>query len=467
MQVGGCHGTRDSPSARWRGPCRRRSHRVYLPLFYGYVKGILSKGYAPAGIAPVPQGGGPGRLAGGFGNTFAALRHRNFRIFYFGHLLSLSGTWLQITALGWLVLELTDSPLWLGVVNAGTSVPILFFSLYAGVIADRFDKRTILIAAQALAFVQALTLAILTHLGLISVAWIIALVLVLGVANAFEIPTRQSFFVELVGEDDLTNAIALNSAAFNATRMVGPAVAGALIGAAGIAACFYGNAISYFAVIAGLLAIRRPRPERGPRPVSTLANIREGISWIWNHRVARIVVTYVSAASVLVFPFTMLLPVFARDLLEVGPQGLGWLFSATGAGALLGGLSLATWGTRWPRGRLLVVSATAFCFFVGAFALSPSFLFSLLMLAATGFAMILSTATANSILQALVPNGLRGRVMSVYVVMFLGVTPLGYLIAGALARLVGARITLASGAALMLVLLLAFMWRSPRLREMV
>jgi len=407
----------------------------------------------------------PGRATRGLGNTFAALRHRNFRIFYIGHLLSLSGTWLQITALGWLVLELTDSPLWLGVVNAGTSLPILFFSLYAGVIADRLDKRSILIAAQALAFCQALALAVLTHLGMINVAWIVGLVLVLGIANAFEIPTRQSFFVELVGERDLTNAIALNSAAFNATRMVGPAIAGALIGAVGIAACFYGNAVSYFAVIAGLFAIRRPRPERGPRPESTLENIREGLSWIWQHRVARIVVIFVATASVLVFPFTMLLPIFARDLLQVGPQGLGWLFSATGAGALLGGLSLASASDLFPRGRLLVVSATAFSLFVGAFALSTSFPLSLSLLAGTGFFMILSTATANSLLQALVPNGLRGRVMSVYVVMFLGVTPLGYLIAGGLAGAMGARATLASGAALMLVVLITFLWRSPRLRE--
>jgi MFS family permease len=402
-----------------------------------------------------------------FGNTFASLRHRNFRIFYIGHFLSLSGTWLQITALGWLVLELTNSAFWLGVVNAGSSLPILFFSLYAGVIADRFDKRRILIAAQAVAFVQALALAILTHLGMINIGLIVALVLLLGVANSFEIPTRQSFFVELVGERDLTNAIALNSSAFNGTRMVGPAIAGTLIGSFGIAACFYGNAASYLAAIAGLVAIRRPPPVTVSPTVSAWENIREGIEWIWNNRVARIIVMFVAAASILAFPFTMLLPVFARDLLQVGPQGLGWLFSATGVGALIGGLALASMADRLPRGRLLVISATAFSIFVGAFALSTNFLLSLALLTAAGFCMIMSMATANSLLQAIVPNGLRGRVMAVYVVMFLGLTPVGSLQAGAFAGLFGARIALAAGALLLLVILVAFLWRSPRLREAI
>ena len=431
------------------------------------VKVDLNDRYTPAEAVAVGAGALPARMWRRVGGSFGALRHRNFRIFYVGHLLSLSGTWLQITAMGWLVLELTDSEFWLGVVNAGTSIPILFFSLYAGVIADRVDKRTILIAAQALMAVQALTLAVLTHLGIITVGWIIALMLLLGIANAFEIPTRQSFFVELVGERDLTNAIALNSSAFNATRMVGPAIAGALIGAVGIAVCFYANAASYVFVIAGLLAIRRPRPEPVSKTVSTLENIREGFDWILNERAARMIVIFISTASVLVFPFTMLLPVFARDILEVGPQGLGWLYSATGAGALIAGLTVTAISERVPRGRLLIAAGMAMSAFVAGFALSPSFLISLIFLMGTGFAMILSTATANSVLQALVPHALRGRVMSVYVVMFLGVTPVGYLLAGIFARMIGARATLAIGAATLLLLLVTLFRRSPRLREVV
>ncbi len=399
-----------------------------------------------------------------FRSPFAALRHRNFRIFYTGHVLSLGGFWLQITALGWLVLELTDSEFWLGAVNAGMTAPVLLLSLYAGVIADRLDKRRILIVAQAVACVQATALAILVHTGNVTLPWVMGLVLLLGFANAFEIPTRQSFFVELVGRQDLTNAIALNSSAFNATRMVGPAVAGAMIGTVGIAACFYGNAISYIAVLVGLLMIRRPPPPRVEAPVNILANIREGFAWIWGNQAARAVVLYVSAAAILVMPFTMLLPVFARDLLQVGPQGLGWLYSATGFGALLGGLTVASVADRFERGKVLPYSATAFCIFVGAFALSSHFLLSLFFLAAAGFSMIMSTATANSTLQSLVPNSLRGRVMSVYVVMFVGVTPIGSLQAGTVAGILGARFALVAGATLLLSLLVAFLWRSARLR---
>jgi MFS family permease len=416
-------------------------------------------------VTPVVEPEVPVRV--GIRNPFAALRHRNFRLFYIGHVLSLSGTWLQITALGWLVLELTDSEFWLGVVNAGTSLPILVLSLYAGAIADRHDKRSILLAAQALACLQALAMALLTHLGLISLSWIVVLAFILGISNSFEIPTRQSFFVELVGEDDLTNAIALNSAAFNGTRMVGPAIAGLIIGGLGVAACFYGNSVSYLAAIAGLLAIRRPRPVIAPQTAPMLTNIREGISWIWAHPVPRTIVVYVASASALVFPFTMLLPVFARDILVVGPQGLGWLYSAVGTGALIGGLTLASLAHRFPRGRLLILSATAFTIFVSGFAVSPNFVLSLALLAATGFCMILSTATANSLLQALVPNALRGRVMSVYVVMFLGITPIGYLQAGAVAGILGARMAIVIGAAAQLFVLTATIWQSRELRELI
>lgn len=432
--------------------------RRYEPVLESDAPGttkrvVLNSNYTestPTVDAPDAGRGIFGLIAG----AFPAFHHRNFRLFYVGHILSLSGTWLQITALGWLVLELTNSEVWLGVVNAGTSLPILFFSLFAGVVADHLDKRTILIVAQTVAFLQAAVLAVLTHLGMVNIAWIVVLVLMLGIANAFEIPTRQSFFVELVGERHLTNAIALNSAAFNATRMVGPALAGGLIGTIGIAACFYGNAASYLFVIAGLIAIRRPAPERIPQTVSALTNIREGFAWIWSQDAARIVVGFVAIASILLFPYTMLLPVFARDILAVGPEGLGLLYAATGAGALTGGLTITAIAERIPRGKLLLLSGGGMAAFVGAFALSLIFPLSLLFLACAGFCMILSTATANSLLQMLVPNRLRGRVMAVYVVMFLGMAPIGSLQAGFLAGMFGARYTLAGGATCLLLILL-------------
>lgn len=397
--------------------------------------------------------------------AFAALRHRNFRLFWFGQLLSLTGTWMQSTAQGWLVLELTDSELWLGLVTAAGSLPVLLFTLYAGVIADRHDKRRIILAAQAAALALALAMAVLTDRGWITVQWILLLVLLLGTANAFEVPTRQSFFVELVGKQDLTNAIALNSAAFNLTRILGPAVAGFLIGSVGIAAAFYLNAVSYLAVIAGLLLIRLPRVRRPPRTESVRANLREGFAWLRAHRLARTLVGLIAAFSILAFPYAMLLPVFARDVLRVGAPGLGALLSATGAGALAGGLALAAIGGRVRRGPLLMGASLAFALLVAGFALSRSFALSLALLAAAGFAMILNNATTNALLQSLVPDELRGRVMGVYVFMFLGMTPLGSLQAGALARWLGAPAALALGALALLLVLLVAWWRVPELRD--
>lgn len=399
--------------------------------------------------------------------TFAALRHRNFRLFYFGQILSLVGTWMQSTAHGWLVLELTDSELLLGLVTAAGSLPILLFTLYAGVVADRRDKRAILVAAQCGALLLALALAVLTDTGRITIGWILTLVLLSGVANSFEIPTRQSFFAELVEKGDLTNAIALNSSAFNLTRIVGPALAGVLIGSVGIAACFYANAVSYLAVLAGLLLIRRP-------PVAALApaesvheNLREGVRFVWNHRLARALVALIAIASVFGFPYAMLLPVFARDILQVGAPGLGWLLSATGVGSLAGGITVAALGARVRRGRLLLAAATGFALLVGAFALSRSLPLSLLLLAATGFCIIPFTATVNALLQSLVPDALRGRVMGVYVFMFLGTTPLGSLQAGAMAKWVGAPVALAISAAVFLVAVLVSWVKVPELRDAV
>ncbi|MDB4951362.1 MAG: hypothetical protein JWM27_4011 [Gemmatimonadetes bacterium] len=399
------------------------------------------------------------------GGPFAAMRHRNFALFYWGQLLSLAGTWMQTTAQGWLVLELTNNALLLGLVTAAGSVPIFLFTLYAGVRADRGDKRRIITVAQGVLMVTALALAVLTQTGRITVPVLLALVFVAGTANAFEVPTRQSFFVELVGRDDLTNAIALNSSAFNATRIVGPAVAGTFMATLGVAACFYANAVSFLFVIAGLLAMRLPPFVRPVRTASTLEHLREGLGFIRRDRAVRTLVWMIAAMSVLTFPYAMLLPVFARDVLHVGAGGLGWMLSASGVGALAAGLALAAWGHRVPRGRLLVASACAFSVLLAAFALSRSFPLSLVLLAGVGFTMILNNATTNALLQTTVPDALRGRVMSVYVFMFLGMTPLGSVQAGAMARWFGAPAALAIGAAVFLVLVAWVTFRVPEVRR--
>ncbi|HET7463327.1 MAG TPA: MFS transporter [Longimicrobium sp.] len=406
---------------------------------------------APPPDAPVPSG------------AFAALRHRNFQLFYAGQLLSLVGTWMQSTAQGWLVLDLTNSELLLGVVTAVASVPTVLFSLYAGALADRADKRRIIMAANAASLVLALLLAVLTHTRTVTYPAVLAIAFALGTANAFEIPTRQSFFVELVGRDDLPNAIALNSAQFNATRIVGPAVAGWLIGTAGTAACFYANAASYLFVLAGLRAMRLPVFRRPERRAGTLETIREGLAYIRSDRLSRTLVCLIAVFSVLGFPYVMLMPVFARDILRVGAHGLGWLLAATGAGALAGGIALAAAGERIPRGRIMLGASLGFCAAVFAFAGSRSFPLSLALLALVGFTMVLNNATVNALLQSTVPDHLRGRVMSVYVFMFVGTAPVGALQAGALSKALDAPTALQIGAAVLAVVVIAVAWRVPEL----
>ena len=395
--------------------------------------------------------------------AFAALRHRNFQLFYAGQFLSLVGTWMQSTAQGWLVLNLTNSELLLGVVTAVGSLPTFLFSLYAGAVADRADKRRIIMWANAIAGVLALLLGVLTSTQWITYPALLAISFALGTANAFEVPTRQSYFVDLVGKDDLPNAIALTSAQFNATRIVGPAIAGWVIGIAGTAACFYANAASYVFVIAGLMAIRLPAFRAPERHEGTLETIREGLAYIRSVRVIRTLVWLIAAMSVLGFPYVMLMPVFARDILHVGAKGLGALLAATGAGALAGGLVLAAIGDRFRRGRVMLGGSLGFCAAIFAFSLSRSFALSLGLLALVGFTMILNNANANALLQSIVPNRLRGRVMSVYIFMFVGTAPLGALQAGAVSKWIGAPGELQMGAVMLAAILLFAAWRVPEL----
>jgi MFS family permease len=385
-------------------------------------------------------------------------------VFYSGHILSLAGTWMQTTAQGWLVLELTNSALRLGIVTAVTALPALLFTLWAGDLADRHDKRRIILTAQCVSLCAALVLAVLTGTERITYGALLALVFVLGSASAFEIPTRQAFFVELVGPADLPNAIALNSAAFNATRIVGPGLAGAMIGTVGIAACFFANAFSYVAVIAGLLMMRLPAYTPAARTTSTIENIREGLAYIRSDRLARTLVWLVAGMSVTALPYVMLLPVFARDELGVGAPGLGSMLSATGTGALVSGMALASGRLRLPRGRLIIGAGVAFALLLAAFAQSRSYPLSLVLLALAGFTMILNNASVNALLQSRVPDRLRGRVMSVYVFMFIGMTPLGALQAGALARWFGAPAALTIGACALLLILAWIVTHVPELR---
>lgn len=378
-------------------------------------------------------------------SVFGALRHRNFRVFFLGQLVSLVGTWMGSTAQAWLVLLLTDSPFYVGLVSALGSLPVLLVSLYAGAVVDRMAKLRLIMITQGSAMVLALALAALTFADVVTVGHIIVIATLLGVVSAFDVPARQSFFVDMVGRDDLMNAIALNSSAFNVTRIVGPAVAGMLIGAIGVALCFLVNGLSFLAVLAALLAIRLPPSRRPAAPPSTWAHIREGLRYVTGDRRVSMLVLNIAVLSVFGFPFLVLMPVVARDVLGRGAVEFGWMSSAVGAGAMVGALGLAAFATRLPKGQVVRWASLVFGVILWLFALSRSLPLSLGVLALTGFTMIVNTATTNTLMQTLAPDELRGRVMSVYTFAFIGMGPIGALQAGWLAERIGAPATLMVG----------------------
>ncbi len=395
------------------------------------------------------------------GLAFASLRHRNFRLFWTGQMVSLIGTWMQSVAQGWLVLTLTDSAFLLGLVGAIGSLPVLFLALPGGVAADRFDKRRLLIFTQSTAMALALILAALTHYGLVRIWQVVLLAALSGSVFAFDAPSRQAFTIELVGKEDLLNAIALNSAVFNAARILGPALAGVLIGFIGMAGCFFLNGLSFLAVIFGLWLIsgKRTAPKTSG---SAWREMREGLSYSWSHPVIRPLVTIVAVFSIFGMPYAMLMPVFARDILAVGPRGLGFLMTANGVGALAGSLGLAAFNRPKGRGRLVLSAGLVFSLAVAAFSLSRSFTLSLALLPLVGWSMVSQTATINTLLQTTVPDGLRGRVMSLFTFVFMGMMPFGSLLAGSLAQRFGAPAALKAGAAICLGTVSLIFWMRRR-----
>ncbi len=376
---------------------------------------------------------------------FGALGHRNFRLFFFGQGVSLIGTWMQSVALGWLVLDLTNSPFAVGLNQALRSLGVLLFTLYAGVVVDRVDKRRLIIWTQALQMAEALALAVLVWTRSVTPWQVMVLALLFGVVNAFDIPGRQAFLVELVGKDDLMNGIALNSSMFNAARIVGPALAGVLIGAAGVGMCFFLNGVSYVAVIGGLLAMRLPPFVRHRGGGSAWQGFREAVGFIRSDRRVLALVLLVAAFSVFGFPFLVLMPVVARDVLHTGARGYGALMASVGIGAMLGALALAVAGRRVALGTALLEGGAAFGALLVAFAAVRVFAVALGLLALAGCAMIVTTAIANTMLQTLVPDALRGRVMAFYAFVFVGMAPFGAFQAGLVAEHTSAPLAIALG----------------------
>jgi MFS family permease len=407
----------------------------------------------------------PARLAG----SFRALRHRNFRLFLGGQVVSVSGTWMQQVALGWLVYRLTRSAFLLGLVGFASQIPSLFVAPFAGVWADRWNRHRMIVATQALSMVQAFVLAALVLSGSVRIGHVLALSLFLGIVNAFDIPARQAFLVEMVGgREDLANAIALNSSTFNVARLVGPSVAGVLIAAVGEGVVFLTNGLSYLAVLAALLAMRLP--PRAPRPgplVPARRHLGEGFTYVTRFAPIRAILLLLSVVSLAGAPYIVLMPVFAADILHGDAHTLGFLTAAVGVGALGGALLLASRRTVRGLGRYIVASVTTFGAALVAFSLSRSVGLSLLLAFVAGFSLMLHMASSNTIVQTIVEDDKRGRVMSFYAAAFQGTMPLGSLLAGSLAGLVGAPRTLRLGGAVCVVGALAFARTLPAIRAQV
>jgi len=367
---------------------------------------------------------------------FSALHYRDFRLFWFGQLISLSGTWMQSVAQGWLVYSLTKSPFYLGLVAAAGSLPILLFTLAGGIVADRFRKRNLLLITQALSIIPALVLGILTDFNLIAVWHVALMATLLGTVNAFDIPARQSFFIELVGRDNLMNAIALNSAAFNGARMIGPVIAGMTIAYIGLPSCFYLNALSFIAVIIALSKINI-RGEIKESSNGFIRDFTEGIQFVKSKPEIYRIILLIAVFSLLGIPYITFLPVFAVEVFRTGPKGLGFLVSAAGTGALTAALSLAFKGDIKEKNRFMSISALCFSFSLFAFSLSKNFYLSIVILIFIGWGIVSFLATANSFIQLSVPDNLRGRAMSVYALVFLGTAPLGNSLLGVLANSFG------------------------------
>jgi len=398
--------------------------------------------------AAFPEAAAPGAAARTFGSAFRSLRSYNYRLFFFGQIISLTGTWMQTIAQAWLVLDITHSPLALGTVAMLQFLPVSLLVLFGGVLADKLPKRRLLVLTQTAAMAQAFVLAFLTWSGLISLWQIYILAAMLGLTTAIDNPTRQAFVVEMVDRDEVVNAVALNSSLFNTARLVGPALGGVVIAVAGVETAFLMNGVSFIAVIIGLLLMKsslfHPTPHGGDGHV--LEQLTEGLRYSLRTPAIVFIMILMAAIGTFGYNFTVVLPLLARNVLHVGSIGFGTMTSATGVGSLMAALALATTG-RASR-QTLVIGAAAFAVLLAAVAASQWYGLTLVLLVALGVAGIAFTTTANSSLQLIAPPHLRGRVMSLYMLLFLGSTPIGSQVTGVMAEHIGVQLTVGIEAAI-------------------
>jgi MFS family permease len=405
-------------------------------------------------------------LGGTLARTTRSLRSRNFRVYFTGQGISLIGTWMQRVAMAWLVYRLTGSAFVLGLVGFAGRIPTLLLAPFAGVAADRWDRRPILYVTQTLSMLQALLLAGLVLGGVVQVWHVLVLATILGVFDAFDIPARQSFYVQLIDDPaDLGNAIALNSTVFNMARLVGPSVAGVLIALIGEGWVFALNGLTYLSMLAALLMMGAMPRAAAAGAKGVLRNLREGFAFAWTFPAVRAVLLLITTSSFFAVPFVVLMPIFAADVLGGGADTLGFLMAAQGVGALAGALFLAGRTTTLGLGRLIALAAALFGGGLLLFGASGTLWLSLPMLAVAGFGLMVQSASSNTFLQTIVGDGMRGRIMSLYTMAFIGTLPLGSLYAGWMAEQIGAQATVMAGGVIALAAAAVFRRQLPGLRR--
>ncbi|HSE48598.1 MAG TPA: MFS transporter [Terriglobales bacterium] len=393
-----------------------------------------------------------------------SLRHRNYRLFFSGQLISLIGTWMDTVAEAWLVYRLSHSPLLLGVAAFASQIPVFLLAPLGGVLADRYDRRKILLWTQALSGIQAMILAILTLTHVVTIWHVIILAAGLGIVNAIDMPTRQAFVVDMVSRDDLMNAIALNSSMFNGARVVGPAVAGLVVAAIGEGWCFFANAVSYLAVITGLVMMKMERRQRHSQMPSALSQIKEGFRFVAGEKAVRALLILLGVVSLFGMSYSVLMPVFADQILKAGPRGLGLLMGCAGVGALAGAVSLALKREVKGLGRWIMLGASGFGVALILFSQSRMVWLSCVVLLCAGYALMVQMSSSNTLIQSMVPDRLRGRVMAIYAATFMGMAPLGALLSGTLAQHISAPMAVALGGVACIAAGAAFGMALPRIR---
>ncbi len=403
--------------------------------------------------------------SGGISLAWRAMRHRNFRLFFGGQSISLIGTWMTRIATAWLVYRLTGSAWLLGIVGFAGQIPTFLLAPFAGVWVDRLDRRHVLVVTQTLAMAQSLALAALTLSHRINMAEILWLSVFQGLINAFDMPGRQAFMVQMIEDrQDLGNAIALNSSMVNMARLVGPSLAGLVIAGFGEGYCFLIDGISYVAVIVSLLMMRLPKFIVKPTIVPLIGQLKEGWAYVSRFPPVRTILLLFAVVSLMGMPFTVLMPIFAVKVLHGGPHTLGFLMGAVGTGALVAAISLAMRKSVLGLGRVIAISAAIFGTALIAFGMSRMLWLSLLLMLITGYGMMMGMAASNTIIQTIVPEDKRGRVMSYYTMAFVGMAPFGSLLAGGLAHLVGAPVTLMVTGAFCIAGAAWFTTRLPNIR---